>query len=311
MNMNLQVILQKEKLENLLPLFTNQNMTDSCLPDLTDECLEDLGIEKMGDRQRLLSEFRHVSEQLAPGGSFMLTIVGGNCPHDSLLAGQTVSTFLIAKYPVMLAEWERIKVWEGACQSGGVCYEFKSGEAEGCQAPVVRVSWYDALKFCNAKSEELGLTPCYSMGGRIYRSDALNGDRLDEVNWDIKANGYRLPMEAEWEWAARSGVCKMEETFSNRQILNAAMGLENGIPNHNGRNHDNNRVEQLESYELPNNLWEWCWDLAEENFISHRRIRGGCWNYGMNGGLDKLRVSRGPDSLNDVVGFRIARNCEQ
>jgi formylglycine-generating enzyme required for sulfatase activity len=139
----------------------------------------------------------------------------------------------------------------------------------------------------------------------------LRGDQADEVSWDIKANGYRLPMEAEWEWAARSGVCKMEETFSNRQLLNAAMGLENGIPNHNGRNHDNNRVEQLESYELPNNLWEWCWDLAEENFISHRRIRGGCWNYGMNGGLDKLRVSRGPDSLNDVVGFRIARNCEQ
>ncbi len=119
MDKNLKIILQKEKLENLLPLFTNQNITDSCLPDLNDECLVDLGIEKMGDRQRLLSEFRHVSEQLAPGGSFMLTIVGGNCPHDSLLAGQTVSTFLIAKYPVMLAEWERVKVWGGGMPKRG------------------------------------------------------------------------------------------------------------------------------------------------------------------------------------------------
>jgi len=306
MDKNLKIILQKEKLENLLPLFTNQNITDSCLPDLTDDCLVDLGIEKMGDRQRLLSEFRNVSDQLAPGGSFMLTIVGGTLPHDSLLAGQTVSTFRIAKYPVMLAEWERVNVWGGA--EG---YVLKSGEAEGGMAPIVNVSWYDALKFCNAKSEELGLTPCYSIGGKIYRSDALRGDQADEVSWDIKANGYRLPMEAEWEWAARSGVCKMEETFSNRQQLNAAMGLENGSSNDDSQNHDNSRVEHLESYELPNNLWEWCWDLAEENFISHRRIRGGCWNYGMNGGLDKLRVSRSPDSLNDVVGFRIARNCEQ
>jgi len=103
-------------------------------------------------------------------------------------------------------------------------------------APIVNVSWYDALKFCNAKSEKLGLTPCYSIGGKIYRSDALRGDRADEVSWDKKANGYRLPMEAEWEWAARSGVCKMEEVFSNRQQVNAAMGLLNHFPNNGRRN---------------------------------------------------------------------------
>ena len=136
-------------------------------------------------------------------------------------------------------------------------------------------------------------------------------DPSDKVSWDLKANGYRLPMEKEWEWAARSGVCKMEESFSNKQQLNAAMGLKNGFSNDDGQNHDNDGVERFKSYVLPNNLWEWCFDLVEENFISHRRIRGGCWNYGKNGGLDKLRVSRSPDSLNDVVGFRIARNYEQ
>ena len=106
MDKNLKIILQKEKLENLLPLFTNQNITDSCLPDLNDECLVDLGIEKMGDRQRLLSAFRHVSEQFAYGGSFMVKIVGGTLPYDSMMTGQKVDAFLIAKYPVMLAEWE-------------------------------------------------------------------------------------------------------------------------------------------------------------------------------------------------------------
>jgi len=149
------------------------------------------------------------------------------------------------------------------------------------------------------------------MGGKIYRSDALKGDRPDEVSWDKKANGYRLPTEAEWEWAARSGVCKVDEVFSNRQQVNAATGLLNHFPNKAVPIDETNRVELLESYELPNNLWEWCWDLAEEQFRSQRRIRGGCWNFTLSVGLEKLRVSRSPDSLNDVVGFRIVRNQEE
>ena len=178
MNTNLKIILQKEKLENLLPLFTSQNITDSCLPDLGDDCLVELGVDKIGDRMRLLAAFRDVSNQMASGGSFMIRIVGGTLPHDSLLAGQSVDAFLIGKYPILLPEWQRVKVW-GAARG----YELKSGEAEGALDPIVNVSWYDALKFCNAKSEKLGLSPCYSMGGKIYRSDALKGDPSDEVSW--------------------------------------------------------------------------------------------------------------------------------
>ena len=104
MNENLKIILQKEKLENLLPLFTTQNITDSCLPALGDDCPVELGVEKIGDRMRLLAAFRDVSEQLASGGSFMLTIVGGTLPHDSLLAGQNVDSFVMGKYPILLPE---------------------------------------------------------------------------------------------------------------------------------------------------------------------------------------------------------------
>jgi len=157
MDKNLKMILQKEKLENLLPLFTNQNITDSCLPDLDNDCLVDLGIEKMGDRKRLLHEFHFVSEQLATGGSFMITIVGGTLPDDSMLAGQKVDTFQIAKYPVMVAEWERVIIW-GTAHG----YEFKSAQALGSGALIVMLSWFDALKWSNAKSEQLGLTPCFS-----------------------------------------------------------------------------------------------------------------------------------------------------
>jgi hypothetical protein len=96
----------------------------------------------------------------------------------------------------------------------------------------------------------------------------------------------------------------------NLQVILQKEKLENLLPLFTSQNITDSCLSDLDNYNLPNNLWEWCFDLAEENFISHRRIRGGCWNYGMNGGIDKLRVSRSPDSLNDVVGFRIARNCK-
>jgi formylglycine-generating enzyme required for sulfatase activity len=301
MYQNLKVILKKANLEKLLPLFTNQNVLDSTLKDLCDSCLIKLGVEKMGDRKRLLSEFSHAEDEEASGGSFMAVIGGGTLPHDSLLAGQSVAPFLISKYPVMLAEWERVKFW-----SLGNGYELKSGEAAGHNGPIVMVSWYDTLKWCNAKSESLSLTPCYSMDGEIYRSDAFKGEPLHEVSWDKKANGWRLPTEAEWEWAARSHVCSVDDVFSERQKLNAAIGLQNDLPKISVPI-GNNRKDEMEAYELPNNLWEWCWDL-EDNSSGFHCIRGGCWNYGMNGGIEKLRVSRSPNTVNNVVGFRLARN---
>ena len=302
MYQNLKVILKKAKLEKLLPLFTKQNVSDSCLRDLCENCLIKLGIENLGDRMQLLSAFSHSQDEDASGGSFMAEIGGGTLPHDSLLAGQSVAPFRIGKFPVMLAEWERVKIWS---LSHG--YELKSGEANGCNGPIVMVSWYDTLKWCNAKSESLGLTPCYSMEGKIYRSDAFRNDH-SPVRLDTKANGWRLPTEAEWEWAARSGVCKVDDIFSERQKLNAAIGLPSDLPKEAVPS-GNNGKEEMEAYELPNNLWEWCWDLAGQDTSGFHCIRGGCWNYGMNGGIEKLRVSRSPDTLNKVVGFRLARNA--
>ena len=302
MYQNLKVILKKAKLQKLLPLFTNQNVSDSYLQDLCDSCLIKLGVEKMGDRKQLLSAFSHISDENASGGSFMVGIGGGMLPHDSLLAGRSVAPFLISKHPVMLAEWERVKFW-----SFGNEYEFNSGEASGCSGQIVMVSWYDALKWCNAKSESLGLTPCYNIEGKIYRSDTFEGGHSHDVSWNRKANGWRLPTEAEWEWAARSHLCGVDNVFIERHRLNAANAMQNDLPN-NPTPKEFNRKEDREAYELPNTLWEWCWDLEGQGTSGFHCIRGGCWNYEASEGIEKLRVSRSPDTLNEVVGFRLARN---
>ena len=297
---NLKVILKKENLENLLPLFRKHEITDSCLDKLCDQCLIDMGVEKLGDRKRLLLAFLHVSAEEAPGGTYLLDIVGGSLPHDSLLAGQKVSSFRIGKYPIMLEEWQMVKNWVL-----GNGYELETGEAEGCHSPVVMVSWYEALRWCNAKSELLNLSPCYKLRGETYRSDDLEKDRSSEVSWDMQSNGYRLPTEAEWEWAARSGVCALKETLPQKEISHVSGNLENELAAKLPV--DATAVNLLENYGPPPNVWEWCWDLAEEEYASHRRIRGGCWNQTLNPGLEKVRVSRRPESHNDVVGFRLAR----
>ena len=170
MTTNIHLILEREHLENLVPLFEKQGVTDEILDTITDEDLRTLGVEKLGERRRVLLAFGEGS-----GGPFDLTAMaqvgGGILPQDSEFSGQKVQPFRIGKYPVTQLEWERVRIW--AMAHG---FKLEAGEGNGSRHPITHVSWYDAIKWCNAKSSIEELQQVYSINGKIYHNGEYGPD---------------------------------------------------------------------------------------------------------------------------------------
>jgi len=186
----------------------------------------------------------------------------------------------------------------------------------GANHPVDSVTWFDAVLFCNALSVSFGLSPAYTIQG-------------ENVTWNRDARGYRLPTEAEWEFAARGGIHGFqgpldkafyaggsEENFSpldycwfSQNSARTTHPVKSKLPN------------QLGLYDMSGNVWEWCWDWYDDYptdpandyagpASGRKRVyRGGSFfNNNLNMLRATFRISELPSFKANSLGFRIALN---
>ena len=126
---------------------------------------------KSADAQALRQELVAAGLLLSNATTNMVTVGGGTLPQSSGLSGQIVSTFHIGKYEVSWGEWKEVRAWgvaNGYSDLDGVGDTYPSGSADNF--PVINVSWYDVVKWMNAKSEKEGLTPVYQVSGAVYKT---------------------------------------------------------------------------------------------------------------------------------------------
>jgi sulfatase modifying factor 1 len=153
----------------------------------------------------------------ATSGELVL-VRGGILRSGSELAGEAVEDFWIGKYEVTRGEWRTVEDWADMRGYDGLYAGLPSDQDDH---PVRSISWYAAIKWCNARSEKEGKTPVYRIGGAVYRTGEgkeLNGVKGD-LTLETSGNGYRLPLEKEWEWAARGGGASKGYTYSGSDVL--------------------------------------------------------------------------------------------
>jgi formylglycine-generating enzyme required for sulfatase activity/serine/threonine protein kinase len=251
--------------------------------------------------------------RLIPSGTFQMGSHDGGGKNDEHPQHQVTITrpFYLGVYEVTQAQYEAVTGQNPSYFSHKAVGKNAVAGQSTDQLPVENVSWLDAVKFCNLLSEKEGLRPFYQIGGETVRV----------LDWN--APGFRLPTEAEWEYACRAGNAAAYCFGADASQLGEYAWYD-GISRANGTRCTHPVGRKLPNgfkvHDMHGNVWEWCWDWYDEAYYkqspvedprgpdaaSGRVNRGGGWDDGAGNCRSAYRLRGVPADRDTDLGFRLA-----
>ncbi len=241
-------------------------------------------------------EIAGISMISIPAGSFRMgDISGDGSSNERPVRDVTISSFDMGKYEVTQGQYQTV-MGSNPAKNCGV----------GDSFPVYLASWYNAVTFCNKLSDEAGFDRSY-----------------DESTWecDFSKNGYRLPTEAEWEYACRAGTETKYYTGNSESDLGNAGWYKDNRGSKTTHIVGQKTANAFGLYDMHGNVYEFCSDRYDKNYYSsspsdnpigptsgrRRVIRGGSWNYDAGDCRSASRTGGFPSFGGTIIGFRVVR----